>query len=131
MKVYLIAFIIFILADFVWLGFVAKDFYKAELGHLMADNVRWIPAIIFYLLFVFALKFFAIDPALKENDWTIALISGAFLGLVSYGAYDLTNFATLKGWSLQMTLVDMLWGSFISGLTSLATFFIVRNYLSK
>jgi uncharacterized membrane protein len=131
MKVYLIAFIIFILADFVWLGFVAKDFYKTELGHLMADNVRWIPAIIFYLLFVFALKFFAIDPALKENDWTIALINGAFLGLVSYGAYDLTNFATLKGWSLQMTVIDMLWGSFVSGLTSLATFFIVRNYLSK
>ncbi len=100
------------LLDAFWLGFVARDFYRRELGDLMADPVRVVPAAIFYFGFPAGLLALALSP--QPDSLATAIARSALLGLVAYGVYDMTNLATIRGWSLKLALVDMAWGTFIS-----------------
>ena len=122
---YLVAFIVFFLIDIVWLGLVAKKVYRRYLGSLMGP-VKWVPAILFYLLFIGGVVFFVISPAVDRNSWSYALLVGMLFGFITYQTYDLTNLATLKGWSWQITIIDLVWGSFLGGMVAMVTFFIVR-----
>ncbi len=124
-KVYLVAFIVFMVTEGIWLSLVAKNFYKKEIGYLMAKSPKLLPTIFFSFIFVFGLVFFAINPALVKDSWSYALYSGSILGLVSYGTYDLTNHAAVKDWPLKVTIVDLFWGVFMSGTVAGITFFIV------
>lgn len=126
-KLYAIALPIFFAIDMVWLGFIARAFYKQQLGFLMAPNINWTAAIIFYLLFIAALIIFVIVPATEKNSLTHALVLGAFFGLVTYATYDLTNLATLKDWPLTVTIVDMIWGMVLAGSVSSLTFLIAKK----
>ena len=109
---------IFFAVDMVWLGVVAKNFYRKHLGYLMGPKVVWPAAILFYLLFIAGLVVFAIRPGLAAGAPLRALLLGAFLGLVSYATYDLTNMATVKDWPLVVTVVDLVWGTALGGLVS-------------
>jgi uncharacterized membrane protein len=122
-KLYGIAFVLFLVIDLIWLGLIAKNLYQKQLGHLMADNVNWVAAIIFYLLFIGGLVFFVISPAVTEGVWTKALLLGALLGFLTYATYDLTNLATLKDWPIQITIIDLAWGTFLGASVSTLTFF--------
>lgn len=93
--------------DLLWLGVLAKDLYRARLGHLMADSVRWPAAFLFYLLYGWGVTRFCVLPS---PDPARAAASGAFLGLLVYGTYDLTNMAVLRGWGGAISAVDILWG---------------------
>ena len=115
---YLVTTGIFLLIDIVWLGFVAPKLYKANIGHLMAEKPNLLAAGVFYLLFIAALLFFVIDPALAKGSVWQAVWTGAFLGLAMYATYDLTNLATLKAWPLKITVIDLIWGTFITAATS-------------
>ena len=115
---YLVTTGIFLLIDAIWLGLVAPKLYKANIGHLMADKPNFLAAGVFYLLYVAALLFFVIDPALVKASVWQAVWTGAFLGLVMYATYDLTNLATLKAWPLKITVIDLAWGSFVTAATS-------------
>ena len=128
LKLYLISIIVFFIIDLLWLGIIAKDLYRDQIGFLMSDQVRWGPAILFYCLYLAGLTFFVILPAFQDSNWVSALICGGFFGLVCYGTYDLTNLATLKGWPTKIVVYDLLWGTFISGITSLITFWIGNNW---
>lgn len=128
LKLYLVALCVFFAIDLVWLGVLAKNLYKDQIGFLMTSEVRWVPALLFYCLFVAGLVFFAILPAVNEGKWTSALLYGGFFGLVCYATYDLTNLATLKGWPTKIVVYDLLWGAFISGITSTITFWTYRNH---
>ncbi|HAX03105.1 MAG: hypothetical protein A2Y45_06700 [Tenericutes bacterium GWC2_34_14] len=123
-KLYGIAFVLFFAIDLVWLGLIAKNLYQKQLGHLMADNVNWVAAIIFYLLFIGGLVFFVISPAVTEGAWTKALLLGALLGFLTYATYDLTNLATLRDWPIQITIIDLAWGTFLGASVSTLTFFV-------
>jgi uncharacterized membrane protein len=125
-KTYLTTLAIFLSVDAVWLIFIAKNFYAKHLGYLMKSDVNFIAAGLFYLLFIFGLVILAIQPALKEQSWTKALLLGALLGLVSYGTYDLTNLATIKDWPLIVTIVDLIWGSFLGGSVGTISYFILK-----
>lgn len=114
--------------DLVWLGFIAKNLYREQIGFLMSDEIRWIPAIIFYALYLCGLVLFAILPALKEENLMLALFYGGMFGLISYATYDLTNLATLKGWPVKVVVYDLIWGTFISGVTSILTFWIASHW---
>jgi uncharacterized membrane protein len=115
---YLVTTGIFLLIDAIWLGLVAPKLYKANIGHLMTEKPNFIAAGVFYLLYIAALLFFVIDPALiKASVWQ-AVWTGAFLGLVMYATYDLTNLATLRNWPLKITAIDLAWGTFITAATS-------------
>ncbi len=126
MKVYLVAFIVFLVIDAVWLGLVAPKFYKNYLGHIMADKPNLIVALVFYLIFILGLVYFVINPAIEANDISKLLVSAALFGIVTYSTYDLTNMATLKDWPVIVTVVDLIWGTFVSTAVSLITFLILR-----
>lgn len=109
-KLYLGTFAAFLVIDLIWLGFVARGFYRQQLGFLLSPNPNWPAAIIFYLLFILGLLIFAVVPGLQSGSITEALVKGALYGLFTYATYDLTNLATVKNWPLTVTVVDILWG---------------------
>lgn len=115
---YLVTTGVFLLIDVAWLALIAPKLYKANIGHLMADKPSLPAAGVFYLLYIAALLFFVIDPALVKGSAWQAVWTGAFLGLVMYATYDLTNLATLKDWPLKITAIDLAWGTFITAATS-------------
>jgi uncharacterized membrane protein len=115
---YLVTLAIFFIIDMVWLGLVAKNFYRQQLGGMLSAKVNWPAAILFYLLFIAGLQLFVIAPALARGDALQALWQGAFFGLVAYATYDLTNLATLNHWPLLVTVVDLAWGAVLGGTVS-------------
>jgi len=116
--IYLITLAVFFLIDMIWLGMVAKGFYRRHLGPMLSPKVNWAAAILFYLLFIFGLLVFVIKPALVSGEPLKALFLGALFGLISYATYDLSNLATLKDWPLVVTIVDLIWGSVLGGAVS-------------
>ncbi|MEI6864183.1 MAG: DUF2177 family protein [Candidatus Adlerbacteria bacterium] len=126
-KLYAIALPVFFAIDMVWLGLVAKGFYKSQIGFLMKPDVNWTAAIIFYLLFIVGLVLFVIAPAIEKGSWVHALLFGALFGLVCYATYDLTNLATLKDWPFLITIVDLAWGAVLAASVSTATYFIASK----
>lgn len=126
---YLAAVASIVILDFIWLGFVMKDFYRANIGHLMSDTVVWPAAIIFYLLYAVGLMYFAVQPGLAAGSLMKAALLGAALGAFAYMTYDLTNQATLKDWPLTLTLADIAWGAFISGVASSAAYLVASALL--
>ncbi|MFW2391008.1 MAG: DUF2177 family protein [Alphaproteobacteria bacterium] len=116
----------FLAIDFIWLGYIAKDFYRREIGALLLENFNMAAAVGFYLMFVVGILIFAVLPALQAGSWKTALIYGALFGFFTYATYDMTNLATLKGWSVSVVVVDMAWGAFITGVAALAGYFATR-----
>jgi len=123
-KLYAIALPVFFAIDMIWLGLVANNFYKSQIGFLMKPDINWTAAIIFYLLFIVGLVLFVIAPAVEKGSWVYALLFGALFGLITYATYDLTNLATLKDWPILVTIVDLAWGATLGALVSVITYFI-------
>lgn len=128
LKIYLVTTVVFFLVDIVWLGFISKNLYSKYLGHLMAPRVNWIAALIFYALFIVGLMFFVINPALAKKSLSYAIVVGGLFGLIAYSTYDLTNLATIKDWPLNITIIDIMWGTFLNAMTSGITFTIVQKF---
>jgi uncharacterized membrane protein len=126
-KLYFIALPVFFAIDMVWLALVARSFYRAQIGFLMGSDFNWFAAIVFYLLFISALIYFVISPAVEKKIWFDALLRGALFGLVSYATYDLTNQATIKGWPVVVTIVDIAWGTTLSASVSVVSYFIAEK----
>ena len=120
--VYTVALLIFFAIDLVWLGVVAKNFYRQHIGHLLSTQVNWGAAVLFYLVFIAGIVFFAIKPALEAGSATRALTYGALLGFVAYATYDLTNQATMRDWPLLVTVVDLAWGSILAATVAYLTY---------
>jgi uncharacterized membrane protein len=108
--------------DAIWLSQTFATIYKPVLGPLQADKPNWPAAAIFYLIYPVGIMFFAAMPALRGGGWTAALFSGVVLGFFTYATYDLTNFATLRGWNLNITLWDIGWGMVITGAAATASY---------
>jgi uncharacterized membrane protein len=117
---YGVTLVVMALLDGLWLGWLASDFYKQELGHLMTDNVRVVPAAMYYLLYPAAIVFLALTPS--PTSMFEAVSRSAVLGLAAFGVYDLTNLAILRGYSLKMTIVDMAWGGFATAVGGAAAY---------
>lgn len=126
-KIYFTALPVFFAIDMLWLGLIAKNFYAKHIGFLMKTNINWLSAIIFYLLFILGVTIFVITPALEKHSWTHALLFGALFGLITYATYDLTNLATIKDWPLIVTIIDLIWGTVVSALVCVISFFIINK----
>ena len=122
--------IIFLVADFIWIGWVARGFYREHLGELMLERPNMAPAIAFYALFIAAIVFFAIMPGMREESWKVALLNGALLGGIAYATYDLTNLATLKNWPAIVSMVDLTWGAAVTALAATVGF-AVASYMQS
>jgi uncharacterized membrane protein len=126
LKLYFSTLVVFFAIDMLWLGLVARTFYRKHLGFLMAPNPNWLAAVIFYLLFIAGILIFVVLPGVDSGSLRDTLLRAAFFGLVTYATYDLTNLATLKDWPVIVTAVDLAWGTLLSTLVSAAAFFIAR-----
>ncbi len=123
---YLTVLVVLTAVDLLWLGLVALDFYRKEIGALMLERPRLEVAVLFYMLCAAGITILAVQPALTAGDWTKAVFLGAVFGLCAYGTYDLTNLATLQRWSLRLAIVDMAWGTILVSFTSTVGFVVGR-----
>jgi uncharacterized membrane protein len=110
--------------DALWLGVVSREFYKARLGQLLLEQPNWPVAILFYLVHAAGIVVFALP--LASGAWLSAVLYGALYGFCVYAAYDLTNLATLRGWPLMVSLVDLGWGAVVTAAACLIAFLAVR-----
>ena len=116
----LISALIFLIIDVIWLSFSVKSFYRPNIGHLLLDTPLMWAAILFYLIYVIGLAVVIIEPSLDYQNTQKFLIKAFMFGLVAYGTYNLTNMATIKGWSPNVVFVDMIWGG---SLTTFSSYF--------
>jgi uncharacterized membrane protein len=117
---YVATVVVFCGLDFLWLGFVAKGYYQSQVGSLLLDRPNLPVAAAFYALYVVGVLVFAVLPGLEAGSPTRALALGALFGFFAYATYDLTNLATLKGWSVGIALLDLAWGAIVTGVSALA-----------
>ena len=124
-KHYLLTLLPFVVLDAFWLGMVAPRFYKSQIGFIMAKNPNWLAAVLFYALYIAGMVIFITG---REGTLQQAALRGALFGLVCYATYDLTNLATLEGWPVLVTVVDLCWGTFLSATTALAAVWLGRIF---
>ena len=115
---YVITTLAFFAVDLVWLSTATKRLYQPYLGSLLSESPKLTVAAGFYLLYVVSVLALAVVPGLREGALVGALWRGALLGLLAYGTYDLTNLATIQGWAWQVSVIDMVWGTTVTGLTA-------------
>lgn len=125
---YVSTLVVFGAVDFLWLGFIAKDLYRNGIGHLMAERPMWSAAVLFYLLFIAGLVYFAVLPGVEAGAWARTLVPAALFGFFCYATYDLTNLATLRGWPVGIVAADLMWGTFVSAVAGTAGFFVTRAF---
>lgn len=126
---FLVAFLSFLLIDGVWLTVVAKNFYAKHLGFLMAKTPNLTAAGLFYLIYIFTLVILVISPEVQSGSLRSVILKGALFGLCAYATYDLTNLATIKDWPIIVTVVDLIWGAFLSGAVAGISYWIVTKWL--
>lgn len=128
MRTYIVAYIstavVFFALDFFWLGYVARDFYRSQLGALMREPPLLSVAAAFYAVYVVGVVVFAVVPALSGGSWRTALLLGALLGFCAYATYDLTNVATVKDWPVALAVADLSWGTVLTAVAAVAGYLI-------
>ena len=124
-----VTFVVFMGIDLVWLGFVAKNIYSKYLGYLMAPNVNWLAALVFYVIFIIGVLYFVIAPSLVDRDFTQLVIRAMLFGFITYATYDLTNLATVRDWPITITIIDLIWGTTLSTSVSVISYLIITNFL--
>jgi len=124
---YFIALLSFFALDMVWLGLISKNYYKQKLGFILSDNPNWAAAVVFYVVYIGGILFFAVNPSLKEARWQTAVLNGALLGALCYATYDLTNMATIAKWPIEIVIIDIIWGMVLTGIVSVVTYLSVEK----
>jgi uncharacterized membrane protein len=125
---YLSTLVVFVLCDMAWLGTMASRLYRPTLGDIMLADVNLPAGIAFYLIYPVGLVFFAVLPALKSGSIAQAMLGGALFGFFTYITYDLTNQATLRNWTTQITLLDAGWGTLLGAITATAAFWVTSKF---
>lgn len=118
---------VFFAIDMLWLGIVAKNLYFDNIPNLR-QQPNWFAAVIFYLFYIVGIIIFAVYPNLNQ-PWTRALLYGAMFGFFAYATYDLTNFSTIKDWPLKITIIDILWGTTLTGLVAVISHYIGTKWI--
>ncbi len=126
---FLITTLIFFAVDMLWLGVIAKNFYRDKLSFIFTGEVNWAPAIIFYLIYIAGILYFSILPGLDGGNWKMVLLNGAILGFLCYATYDLTNMATIKQWPLIVVFVDIAWGTLLTGTVAVLSYLAAVKWL--
>ncbi len=124
---YLVSVPVFFIVDMIWLGIIAKGFYRKALEPLLAPNINWTAALLFYFLFLFGILIFALMPGMERRSLVYTITMAALFGFIAYATYDLTNLATLRDWPLTLSIVDMIWGAFLSASTAAVTYLIMSR----
>lgn len=116
------------LLDFVWLGYIAKKLYYGEMGAILLEKPNMVAALLFYVVYVIGVVVFVINPALVKDSLLYAAGYGALFGLVAYATYDLTSLAVVKGFSVKVVVIDLLWGMALTAVVSSVAFMAVSKW---
>jgi len=128
---FMIATIVFLLIDLLWLGVLSKDLYQEQLGHLISNEFKLVPAVIFYVAFVTGLLVLVLKPGLKEKSFKQTILYALIYGFATYGAYDLTNYATMQDFPLLIVVIDLIWGTSLTLVTTVITYVVYRRFFEK
>ena len=128
--VYLAVFLAMLVIDMIWLRVIAVSWYEAGMGPLLAPSPNLVAAALYYLLFPVGLLIFAVLPADADASVLKAATMGALFGFFAYATYDLTNLAVIKDWPLGLTVIDMAWGTLVSGISA-AVGKLALDYLNR
>ena len=125
----LLAALIFLIIDIIWLSFAVKSFYRPNIGHLLLDKpVMWAAAM-FYIVYVVGIGVVIIEPSINFDSSFSFILKAFIFGLVAYGTYNLTNMATVKGWSPSVVFVDMIWGGSLTAFSSYYGILLAKKFL--
>lgn len=128
---YFITLVFFFAIDLTWLGLIAKNLYREKLGFILSDKVNWTAAIIFYLIYIAGILYFAVLPAAESGSLLTAIIRGAALGFLCYATYDLTNMATIDRWPLSIVIIDICWGTVLTACCAAGGYWAGRFFWHK
>jgi len=123
---YIAAAVSFGVLDAIWLRWAGPNFYRPNLGELLAEDFRMAPALVFYVAYIAGIVWFAVRPGLTGGLGAAAL-NGALLGALCYATYDLTNQATMKVWPVHITVVDIIWGAFATCIAATIAAFVAQK----
>lgn len=127
---YLATAVVFFTLDLLWLGWVAREFYREQLGELQRPSPILSVAAAFYALYVIGIVIFAVIPAIEAGSWRTALMLGGLFGFFAYATYDLTNIATLRDWPVAMSMVDLAWGTVLTAVSATIGYGLTRQLAS-
>lgn len=122
---------VFLAVDFIWLSQIARKFYTDALGDLLLERPNIAAAAVFYAVYVIGIIIFAVSPAMKLGSSHTALINGALFGFFAYATYDMTNYATLRNWPLSVSVVDIIWGTLLTGFSAFSGYLITRQLIGS
>ena len=125
-KLYGLTAAVFFAIDLVWLGAVARGFYRDALGHLLRENAQWAAALAFYTLYIAGILVFVVLPSVQADSLARAVGLGAFFGLVAYATFDLTSLALIRDFPVRVVVVDLAWGSVLTASVSAAGYGLAR-----
>ena len=128
---YVVGLMVFLFMDSIWLTVIAQQMYQEQLGPVINLKFKLTAAVVFYALYVAGIVFFAVLPGLTERSWKKGLINGSLLGGLCYATYDMTNLATIEGWPVFVTIIDIIWGMFITGVTAALTIIVYGKYFNS
>ncbi len=126
---YLIVFLIFLAIDAVWLSTAGPTFYRNEIGDLLLQQPNFVVACAFYALYAAGLLYFVVEPNINRTTIVPAVLAGGFFGLVAYATYDMTNLATMKGFTWRVAVVDMVWGAVLSASVTFVSLHVIRRFV--
>jgi len=126
LKLYLLTVPVFFIIDLIWLGVIAKGFYRRHLDFILSPHVNWPAAIVFYLIYIIGIIVFAVVPAIDRGSFVRALVWGGLYGFFTYATYDLTNMALIKDWPLKIVIVDILWGMVLCAVVAGSSYGIAK-----
>ena len=122
---------IFLLIDIIWLSQSFNYIYQPNIGELLRENIIIFPAILFYIIYPLGATILVALPSLEKVLLKTIFINGFILGVIAYGTYNLTNMATLDGWSAKVVIIDMIWGGFLTGVSVLLGTLISKKVLKS
>lgn len=126
---FIVAMIVFLVIDLLWLGVIAQGFYQEHLGELLSDEFKLVPAVIFYIAFIIGLVYLVLKPGIDKNSYKQVFIFSILYGIATYGAYDLTNYATMRDFPLLIVVVDLTWGTLLTITTSTISYYIYTRFI--
>ena len=120
---------VFLTLDLVWLGIIARDFYRSQMATILAQPFQAAPAVAFYALYLVGVAAFVVAPALAGGGWLSAMWKGALFGLVAYGTYDLTGLAVIRDFPTSLAFVDMAWGAVLTATASTVAVLVALRFV--
>jgi uncharacterized membrane protein len=123
---YVVALAVLVVGDILWLGYFAHAVFQPTLKPILREEIDWRVAVLFYLLYAVGIAVFAVAPALANRSALLALGYGLLFGFLAYMTYDATNYATISAWTIKLAVMDVGWGTFISGLAALVSYGVTR-----